>query len=124
LYVWLSGAAPGSEVTRNLRLHEILRISAGESVELPIELDDPACEDFLDEWWCRRVRVVSQGAGLLRMTVSADTVDHAFVIAGPGIGVGPNVRVPVAAGSETIVDVLLRRRPPQKATLSTSLEPS
>lgn len=107
------------DVRRDLRLHRIVRVSAGASVELSIRSDDPLCTSVRDEfdWPCRRLRVLSEFAGLL-------TVVHTHDGATPGLGPAIQMQVPtlphgfptsalsvfVAAGSETIVEFLLIQR--------------
>jgi len=126
LLVWLPGAAPGSEVTRNLRLHGILRISAGESVELSIAEDDSICYD-LEGWPCRRVRVVSPVAGQLTLEVPPESVRPYALIELPGppyYDIRSFFRLTVAAGSETIVDVMAYGgKAPMTTTLTTRFEP-
>ena len=118
---------PGYEVTtRNVRLHEILRISAGESVELSITEDDSVCDE-MDGWSCRRVRVVAPSAGQLTVEVPDGSSGPHFVIRWPGppyYDYRSFFRMPVAAGSETILDVILVGGLGHKTTLTTRLEPS
>jgi len=66
----LSNAEPGGRVLKNLRLHEILRVRAGDTVEVWIKPDDPLCSsesDPLESYPCRTVRVVASVTGLLRV---------------------------------------------------------
>ena len=123
LYVWLSGAVAGSEVARNLRLHEILRIRAGDSVEVSIVEGDPSCDD-LEGWPCRRIRVVSPVAGRLTLEVPFSPAPFFNIIGPPPDGgSGWFLSVAVAAGSETVVDVMLVGGLAKTTTLTTRLTP-
>jgi hypothetical protein len=129
--VFLSLNASTADVNRDLRLYQIVRVNAGDSVDLPIRPDDPICAsvqaDF--DWPCRRVRVLSAFAG--RLTV-VPTLDPSTLGPGPVVqmqlpGV-PDVfpptalNVAVGAGSETIVELLLLARgTAHTTTLHTSL---
>lgn len=125
---WLFMArTPGvTELTRNVRLREILRIGAGESVELSIDADDSVCDD-MDGWTCRRVRVVCPVAGQLTAEVPDGSSGPHFLIRWPGppsYDYRSSFRMWVAAGSETIVDLILVGGSAHRATLTTRLEPS
>ena len=125
LYVSL-GSSGAAEVKRNLRLHEILRIRAGESVDLSIDENDPFCENSLDEWWCRRVRIFSPSRGQLTVAASVDgSAAHLIRLQLPGQHepAPDTLRIPVDAGSETIVEVL-RVGPSPPLTLGAFLGPS
>lgn len=117
--VFLSLNNAAVDVRRDLRLHKIVRVNAGASVDVSIRADDPVCAGVHDdlEWPCRRVRVVSEFAG--RLTV-VPALDAATSGVGPAIqmqvaavpyGFPPSaLSVFVAAGSETIVEFLLLQR--------------
>ena len=125
LYVSL-GSSGAAEVKRNLRLHEILRISVDESIDLSIEEDDPVCDNGLEEWWCRRVRILSPIRGHLIVVASVDgSAAHLIRLQLPGqLEPAPDtLRIPVGAGSETIVEVL-RVGPSPPLTLGAFLGPS
>ena len=116
-------------MTRNLRLHQILRVSAGESVSLLIMERDSVCGDQsgLDEWHCRRVRVVSPVEGQLTVEVPASSAEPSFFIKLVGsshLDFRSSFRIAAAAGSETILDVLLVGARAGTTTLTTRVEPS
>jgi hypothetical protein len=103
------------DFTKDLRLHRILRVNPGQPVELVRRWDDPICGyilgDDVYELPCRRVRIVSEFAGELRV----DPIDmfdnvaaHRVRLQLPGRLEEPRefLRLAVGAGSETVVDVL------------------
>jgi hypothetical protein len=104
---------PG-ELSRDLRLYEIVRIGAGGSIEQTVRADDPICQftaSHVDEGPCRRIRVVSPTRGTLRIAATVTTSESPY----PDVFVfvqSPNppfdVTAPfvVEAGSETIVEVI------------------
>ncbi len=96
-------AGPG---VLNFRLFRTLRVTAGDSVHVGITSDGSVC-GFDDEWLCRTVGVAIGGTGTLNVSVAGD--DHSTLAA-----VTTNQRyyplqmsVPVAAGQEVSVQVLL-----------------
>lgn len=123
----LPGSIAAGELRRNLRLHEIFRISAGESVEVPIVEGDSACSDTfgLEDWLCRRIRVVSPVAGQLTLEVPSHYAQPHFRIKlAAAVDSSSSFRIAVPAASETIVEVLLIGGPKGTTTLTTRLEPS
>jgi len=114
LAVWLGVNGATGDVTQDLRLHQIVRASAGASVELSIRPNDPLCGVDEVEWLCRRVRVVSPVAGQLLVVPAILATD---IVAGQSIRLRlagrPDVfppsalNVAVGAGSETILEILL-----------------
>ena len=117
-YVALS-AESTEVVRRDLRLHKIWRVRAGDTVELTIDLDDPACDDFLDEWWCRTIRVVNPGANNVRAWVT----DGRAVIKHAGYRGAATSRVDalIAGGDEVVLEVMAMRVP-LTVTLYTSYD--
>jgi hypothetical protein len=127
LFVFPPITADAAEVTTNLRLHEILRITAGQSLGLSVVEGDSACSYTfgLEDWGCRRIRVVSPVAGQLTVEATRTGLSSYFIITLPGAqnDTGPHFRATVAAGSETILDVLLIGGVNQSTTLTTRIEP-
>ena len=78
-------ASVAAEVTTHLRLHQIIRISAGESISLAMGEGASACYDGteMDEWFCRRVRVISQSAGQLHIDPRHRCRSHLTAVARP-----------------------------------------
>ena len=128
LFVFPLTSSGAAEVTKNLRLHEILRITAGQSLGLSVVEGDSACSYTfgLEEWGCRRIRVISPVAGQLTVEVTPTGVSSYFIIKLPNAqnDTGPYFRAAVAAGSETTLDVLLVGGFNQSTTLTTRIEPS
>jgi len=126
-WLFASTSSGAAEVTKNLRLHEILRITAGQSLDLSVVEGDSACPYYfgLEEWLCRRIRVASPVAGQLTVDVGPRGASSYFTIKLPDAAndTGPLFRVAVAAGSETILDVLLVGGFNQSTTLTTRIEP-
>ena len=123
------------ETTRNLRLHRILSITAGQSTQRAVSGDDPSCGVDLERH-CRRVRIRSLSQGMLTIEVVPDSpgAEYEFGLAIGGVSY-PHLRSPsrisvrVGAGSETAVDVLLEGPPyqqpppgPHRFTLNTVLQ--
>ncbi len=117
---------PERETVRNLRIHHVMTINAGELLHFDLKPDEGAC-GFDLEFWCRRIRVRSRSAGTLTMRVDRE---------GSGSGVGleigsvdypfqfkPSLSVRVDGDTHTVVDVLTALvTTSQRLTLSTSLE--
>lgn len=114
----------------NVRLYEIVRISAGETIEQTVRADDPTCDytvSHVDYGPCRRIRVVSPARGRLTVwaTVSASESPYPDIqpwlqLPHPPFYVGDPFEV--VAGSETIVEIIA----PWATTtfaLRTALEP-
>jgi len=112
----------GREMRRDVRMLRIVRINVGESVTVTVALADPGCGDGDRTWSCRRVRVAAARDGQLRLAVPAASSDPIFLLRVADnwdINPSPSIAVPVAAGSETIVELLLEGPPPQTALLNT-----
>jgi hypothetical protein len=112
LSVWVDDSV--REATRDLRLYRIVRITAGDSVELSLGPDGPLCgfEDQLGDWtYCRRVRIVAPRSGELRGEAvrGNDPFGFALRVSVPDQPIREfmeSFRVAVTGGSETIVEVL------------------
>ena len=116
LYIWWPEAGPGDTVERDLRLYPIRRVTAGQSFEITILPGDPYCTTLnMDEGLCQRVRLVAPTAGFL--TVRAD---WPFWVVLNG---GDAEALPVDAGAETLVEVLLVEPPPRTTVVTTTLDP-
>lgn len=117
-YVDLSAENEGV-VRRDLRLHRIWRVRAGESVTLAIDIGDPGCDDFLDSWTCRTIRVVNPGATYVRAWVT----DGRAVLkqAGSSGSAWSRVDVHIAGGEEVVLEVMALRLP-LTVTLYTSYD--
>ena len=104
-------------VRRDLRLHKIWRVRAGDVVALTIDRDDPACDDFLDVWSCRTIRIVNPGTNYVRAWVT----DGRAVIKQAGFRGSATsiVDVPIAGGDELVLEVMALRLP-LAVTLHTS----
>ena len=116
-------ASVAAEVTTHLRLQQIVRINAGASIRLAIGEDPSACYDAyeMDEWFCRRVRVISQSAGQLQIdSVITDATRIRLQLPGRVERATATLRLAVEAGSETTVDVLFLGQT-SETTLYTSL---
>ena len=118
----------GAEVRHNLVLPAILRVPAGNSIQLSLNPDDPSC-GFDDEFLCRTVRVTSSSTGTLTLEVVADRADARLGIAlafdaFPSLGATRLTRE-VTAGSETAVNILMwwTTSQPESFTLITSFAP-
>ena len=101
-------ASVAAEVTAHLRLHQIVRISAGESISLATGEDSSVCYDAyeMDDWTCRKVRVISPSAGQLTIeTAIADAQRIRLQVPGRMERGASTLRLTVGAGSETTVDV-------------------
>ena len=101
------------DFTKDLRLYRILRVTAGQPVELAKRWDDPICGyvlgDDVFDLSCRRVRIVAPSAGQLRVDPTYDgAAAHNIRLQVPGRAeeATESLRLDVAAGSETIVEVL------------------
>jgi hypothetical protein len=121
---------PNKDTVRDLRLHEVRIITAGNSVELAINPDDPRCGFGL--LWCRRFRVISS-QGALTLEVAPDKAAAQFGIVGadeePGLSTSSRLTVPVIAGVERAFDIVIFRDggdwpAPQRFTLHTWVEPN
>jgi len=121
VYAWLGSTSPEAPVTRNVRLHEIVRLSPGQSVELEVTSDDSVCGADLEDYYCRRIRVVSPGAG--HLTVTAHETSFAIKLPGSSSFWSVSLRLAVEAGSETTFDVMLVGGRQGKTTLTTRLDP-
>ncbi len=128
-YVAADGRA---EVRRDLNLHRILRLAAGESVQLSISQSDSLCGAGATEGGydpnarpCRRLRVVSSSEGRLDIWVKGAEVEPQYRIqlaANPNDGGRSYFSTPVDAGSETVIDlVLMDARGPFDTVLATQL---
>jgi hypothetical protein len=122
---WGSG-----EVRTDVRLYAIQRMAAGQSVDILVRQDDPRCVfDFIDNYRCRQVRVVSHSRGRLSLkavVTQDDAVDGQSVVltlALPAAG-GPantEIVVPVEAGTEVAVQLSVHGdASPQRVTLQTA----
>jgi hypothetical protein len=122
------GGEAAGELKRDLRLHEILRINAGESIDVSIVEGDSSCSAIseLEDWTCRRIRVVSPAAGQLTVEVPSHFAQPycRIQLSNPRSDYSSSLRIAVAAGSETILDVLLIGGSTGTTTLTTRLEPS
>jgi hypothetical protein len=121
---WVS-LDPGQTTTRNLKLQDIQNVVAGQSQRLVLDLDDPGCGFELHT--CRRVRIRSSSRGTLTLDVRPDNAGAQFgvVRAGqePGVGTTDRLSVPVDAGAETVIDIVIfSGRFPEGFTVNTSLE--
>jgi len=115
----------GREMRIDMRLQRIVRINAGEWVTLRVVPADPLCGDGDQSWLCRRVRVVAPVGGSLQLAVPGGSSAPLFLLRLAGnwdITPRPSITVPVAAGSETIVELLLVGQAPQTVPLSTGWE--
>ena len=121
VYAWLGSTSPEAPVTRNVRLHEIVRLSPGQSVELEVTSDDSVCGADLEDYYCRRIRVVSPGAG--HLTVTAHETSFAIKLPGSSSFWSVSLRLAVEAGLETTFDVMLVGGRQGKTTLTTRLDP-
>jgi hypothetical protein len=119
--VWL-GEDPPAEVTRDLRLHRLIRVNAGGRVEVPIGEGDPSCGVNLDWYPCRRVRIVAPASGTLVAELSPGDYPRFVVTSAGGFSGAPTLRVRVDAGSETLLDVVLVADVPATTSLRTRLE--
>jgi hypothetical protein len=105
--VFISLDAPG-DVTRTLRLHRIMRVPAGNAVQLPIDQGDPVCSDGQSYWPCRRIRVVPASTGLVTVSAEGTDVPLRLQLAGnPRTGGRVVSEQPVV---ELVTDVLLLDR--------------
>lgn len=127
-------AAEGrAEERRDLPLHRILRIGVGESVRLSVGPGDPLCGvgNVTDQGYdpearpCRRFRVVARSEGRLSILIRGAGAERRFrfQLAADPTARQSDLTVPVDAGSETIVDLVLVDSPgPFVAVLETHLD--
>jgi len=107
------------EVTRDLRLHRIWRVTAGDSVSVPIDSEDPLCG--LDDYQCRTIRVVQRSGTMVRISVQ-----------GPNVGLrragvdlhsaSSTITMPLAAGEEVSIDIVTWNQLPVTTTVTTASE--
>ena len=121
---WVS-LDPAQTTSRNLKLHDLQNVTAGQSLHLALDLDDPGCGFEL--YTCRRVRIRSSSRGTLTIVVTPDNgaAQLGLVTAGqePGLGTLDRLSVPVVAGSETVIEIVIfSGRFPEGFTLNTSIE--
>jgi hypothetical protein len=97
------------DVTKNVRLSRISRVTSGGSVDLTLLGDGQVC-GFEDEFICRRVRVIPQAGGTVTMSVISDRSDVNFEVAiDPLTFPYPrtsSLTLHATAGAEMVVDVL------------------
>lgn len=111
--------------TTSLRLHQIRRIAAGESLGSVINPDDSSC-GYHWGYLCRRVHVSSQSSGTLTVEVVSDAVTGLRLPVGP-VGLPQllerRLSISVTAGSEISIDVTANwpLDVPGAFTLNTSL---
>lgn len=119
-YVELSwpNAQPGDMVVTDLRLHAIVRISAGESATLAI-VDRRVWCTYDSESYpaCRSLRVRSEHAGRLIMETHAP-----FLLVLDGGTASEQLIVDLDTAREVIVNVVLLDPAPREATIATRLE--
>ncbi len=118
-----------SSYPRTLRLHQVVVLTAGDSVRLSLNPDDSFC-GHADEFNCRRVHIRVPSDGMLVAEVTDDAPTVIFTLS---IGELPwpypkskRAEAAVAAGEQQFVDILRfwnDRLGPQMLTLRTSLEP-
>lgn len=101
------------DFTKDLRLHRILLVDAGQRVELVRRWDDPICGyvlgDDVYDLPCRRVRIVSPVSGQLSVAPTDDGAAAQNIrlrVPGRFEEALATLRLAVAAGSETSVDVM------------------
>jgi hypothetical protein len=120
---------PAAISSHDLRLHQIERLAAGESVRMVVSPGDSTC-GYHYGLVCRRVRVVSGSSGTLNMEVTSNGGDRFGVVLGEGpwgfpAELEPRIVVPVTAGSEVIVNVGTGSLAgPQGVTLVTTVTPA
>jgi hypothetical protein len=118
---------PGGQNVRDLRIHRIVTIEAGEQRHIDLKPDEGAC-GFDLELWCRRVRVHSKAPGMLTLTTGLDaTMPSVGLVEGfvkyPFQFVS-TLRIPVDVDTTIPVDVVVSwtTSTAVPVTLSTSLE--
>jgi hypothetical protein len=124
-----------ADVAKDYRLYRIRTINAGTATRLAVSSEDPWC-GFEAEWSCRIVRITSAQAGTLIVEAIPDSASAGFGLVVSNayrypFTLTPRLSIPVGAGQETSVDLLLRFEwingkpsgPPQAVTLITSLLP-
>jgi hypothetical protein len=121
----LGRAPPGETTSRNLKLHDIQSVAAGQSLHLVLDLDDPVCG--FEIYTCRRVRIRSSSRGTLTIDVRPDNAAAQFGVlaAGqePGLATTDRLSVPVVAGAETMLEIIIfAGRFPEGFIVKTSLE--
>lgn len=122
-----------ADVSQDYRLYRIRTIAAGAATRLAVASEDPWC-GIEAEWSCRIIRIKSLQAGTLIVEaiphhasthfglVLSNAYQYPFTLT-------PRLSIPVIAGQETPVDLLLRfdwangkpSGPAQGVTLATSL---
>ena len=110
---------------RDLRLHSLQRITAGDSLSISLDWSDPQCTFELIP--CRRVRVRSPSQGTLRLDLVPGPGGHFSILAADEDLMPSNLgrlsfSVPVLAGAETAFDIV-STTPARGGTLSTTLDP-
>lgn len=117
-WYYLEWAGPGTPdvIERNLRIHAIARISAGETIDLAIQADDGPCAevDVLDP--CRRVRIASSAVGRLAFEVDPPVLTYFDGQLWDTVAITP--------GNEVVAQLVLWNvAPPQRIKLRTSFTP-
>jgi hypothetical protein len=122
---WDFVVPPGAQVSANLRLSNVIRLAAGQSVLFTVHLDDP--DDFdMDGWWVgRRVRIAVPMNGVLTVDVQATPPiqgQTGLQVAGQAC-CALHASRPASAGTEVEADVLLHgdAKGSQTFVLNTSL---
>lgn len=118
--VHLAALQGSSRAQQDLRLHRIVQVDAGESLELTLGERDPVCRYALDDWPCRRIRVVSGHPGNLSVSLVDAALEPSIRLrSGSGVQ-GSSLWLQVNGdGGATLVDVLLLSR---RRTLTVGLE--
>ena len=115
------------DVTYDVRLHAIVRVAAGGSLDLALESDDPHC-GFDAEYLCRTVRITAAVPGTVTVTVVPGRPAASLGVAlTSDVTPTPSPRLSfrVAGNSETRISILMSfpYTTPAPFTVQTSLEP-
>jgi hypothetical protein len=97
------------DVVATLRLHPVIRISIGDTVQLSIDAEDPVCS-YEGYWPCRRIRVSSPTTG--DATISAENAQAPVLLRNFAVPQerGSALHRHMTQGAEIVVDVLLLDR--------------
>jgi hypothetical protein len=106
-YNALIPASGSQNVSQNIHIYRIKRITAGESTVLTVVLGDTMCGDN-DQFVCRTVHIVAPADGLMTIEVvpNPSAADAGLEISAPSYRCcGGTASVPVTAGTEVIANV-------------------
>jgi hypothetical protein len=96
----------GPEVTQDLTVYRIKRLTAGDSTRVTVRPDDPLC-GIDDDWTCRAVRITAPSSGTLSIAATlGDTTIMSGLQVGGRVYFG-KTSLQVSEGNEVLMYALL-----------------